>query len=91
MLPIPHQNGIVHQTELIRLSVKAFADLAIIGDVSEELLISVIRQIIVIPSEQNLLTFKLRDQCDECLSSGSSLHYQRHHSNDIGHTRCEPV
>lgn len=69
MLPIPHQNGIVHQTELIRLSVKAFADLAIIGDVSEELPIPVIRQIIVIPSEQNLLTFKLRDQCDECFVS----------------------
>ena len=69
MLPIPHQNGIVHQTELIRLSVETFTDLAIIGDVSEELLIPIIRQIIMIPSEQNLLTFKLRDQCDECFVS----------------------
>ena len=69
MLPIPHQNGIVHQTELIRLSVETFTDLTIIGDVSEELLIPIIRQIIMIPSEQNLLTFKLRDQCDECFVS----------------------
>ncbi len=69
MLPIPHQNGIMHQAELIRLSVETFTDLTIIGDVSEELLIPIIRQIIMIPSEQNLLTFKLRDQCDECFVS----------------------
>ena len=69
MLPIPHPNGIMHQAELIRLSVETFTDLTIIGDVSEELLIPIIRQIIMIPSEQNLLTFKLRDQCDECFVS----------------------
>ena len=74
MLPIPHQNGIVHQAELIRLSVETFADLTIIGDVSEEFLIPVIRQIIMISSEQDLSPLELCDQCNECFIFSSHGH-----------------
>ena len=74
MLPIPHQNGIVHQAELIRSPVETFADLAIIGDVCEKLLIPIIRQIIMIPSKEDLPPLELCDQCDECFISSPHGH-----------------
>lgn len=62
MLAVPHQDGIVHQAELVCLSIKGIGNLPVVSDFLKEPLIAIVGQVIVVTAKQNLLALQLGNQ-----------------------------
>ena len=52
MLAVPHQDGIVHQAELVCLSIKGIGNLPVVSDLLKEPLIAIVGQVIVVTAKQ---------------------------------------